>query len=220
MAVEQLIPDRITHRGRPVGGSSYVRDQHRCQYPFTDRRLTPSTPATPDDRRQWFVADDPVVMPRWDIKDVPGPDLELGAVIHSAIHGTRQREPHMVELAACRPGDGAHMLRPPPAGLQHEPADHHLSDSDRARRCPLEREDFVGNRQVLRSRRSCVHPSLPRSTAQQRTLTPLGAQRASMYSRLSFSRALGIPDLTNPGRSETLLEQAQLARPGRTMPFS
>jgi hypothetical protein len=41
-----------------------------------------------------------------------------------------------------------------------------------------------------------------------------------MYSRLTFSRALGIPDLTNPGRSETLLEQAQLARPGRTMPFS
>src|SRR5712671_3073526 len=116
----------------------------------------------------------------------------------------------MMELAACRPGDGAHMLRPPPPGLQHEPADHHLSDSDRARRCPLEREDFVGNRQVLRSRRSCVHPSLPRSTAQHGTLTPLGAQRASMYPRLSFSRELGIPDLTDPGRSETLLEQVQL----------
>src|SRR5690348_10943190 len=86
------------------------------------------------------------------------PDLERGAVIHPAIHGTGQHESHVMELAACRPGDGAHMLRPPPAGLQHEPADHHLSDPDRARRCPLEREDFVGTRQVLRSRRSCVHP--------------------------------------------------------------
>jgi hypothetical protein len=41
-----------------------------------------------------------------------------------------------------------------------------------------------------------------------------------MYPRLSFSRELGIPDLTDPGRSEPLLEQVQLARPGRTMPLS
>src|SRR3984893_1162441 len=174
MAVEQLIPDGIADRGRPVSGSSYVGDQHRGQYPLTDRRLTPATPAAPDDRRHWFVADDPVVVPGWDIKNVPGPGLELGAVIHPAIHGARQHESHMMELAACRPADGAHMLRPPPAGLQHQPADHHLSDPDRARRCPLEREDFVGTRQVLRSRRSCVHPSLPRSAAQYGTLTPLG----------------------------------------------
>ena len=74
--------------------------------------------------RQWFVADDPIVTPGWDIKRRPRAYLELGAVIHSAIHGTRQRKPHMMELAAWRPGDGAHMLRPPPARIQQQPTDH------------------------------------------------------------------------------------------------
>src|SRR5690348_10064480 len=119
MTLEQLIPGRIADRGRPVSGSDYVGHQHRGQYPLTDRRFTPATPATPDDRLHRLVADDPVVVPGRDIKDVPGPDLERGAVIHPAIHGTRQHEPDMMELAACRPGDGAHMLRPPPAGFQH-----------------------------------------------------------------------------------------------------
>ena len=178
MTVEQLIPGRITHRGRTVGGSSYVGDQHRCQYPLTDRRLTPSTPATPDDRRQWFVADDPVVMPRWDIKDVPGPDLELGAVIHSAIHGTRQRKPHMMELAACCPGDGAHMLRPPPAGLQHSrpttssPTLTVLADPFSSERISSGTDRFFvrGGRVSTR-----VFPDLP---TRRGTLAPLGAQRA------------------------------------------
>ena len=34
-----------------------------------------------------------------------------------------------------------------------------------------------------------------------------------MYPRLSFSRALGIPDLTDPGRSETLLGTGPAAVP-------
>jgi hypothetical protein len=36
-----------------------------------------------------------------------------------------------------------------------------------------------------------------------------------MYPRLSFSRALGIPDLTDPDRSETLLEQVPTVPPYR-----
>jgi hypothetical protein len=107
-------------------------------------------------------------MPRREVKDVPGPDLELGAVVHSAIHGAGQYEPHMMELAARSPGDGPHVLGPPPAGLQRKPADHQLSDSDRARRPLLEREGFVGSRHVLHPRTRCVHPSLPRSAAPAR----------------------------------------------------
>jgi hypothetical protein len=75
-----------------------------------DRRLAPATPAAPEDGHQGVVSDNPVVMPGWDVKDVSGPDLEFGAVVHPAVHGTGQREPHMVELAAGGTGRGAHML--------------------------------------------------------------------------------------------------------------
>src|SRR4051812_20642712 len=107
-------------------------------------------------------------MPGWDVEDVPGPDGELRAVVHPAIHDTGHREPHMMELAARCPGDGPHVRGPAPAGLQHEPTDHELPDSYRGRRPFREREGLVRSRQVLHPRTICVHPGLPRSAGRAR----------------------------------------------------
>ena len=101
VTIEQSVPGCIAEGDGPVRRSSDVGHEDGGQDAFTYGRLAPSAPATPDEGHGRFVTEDPGVVPRWDVEDVAGPDVKLGAVVHSEACRAGDAEADVVELAAC-----------------------------------------------------------------------------------------------------------------------
>src|ERR1700694_3289376 len=97
-----------TDRGRPGGGSG----------------LRVVARAVPVDQHNPFVTDDPGVVSRGQRGDIAWPRLEFGAVGHADVEHTGGVILEVRGLAQLGAGDRLDVLRPAPARLQREAADH------------------------------------------------------------------------------------------------
>lgn len=83
MLLDELVPGRIADlRGALCRGDD-VAKQQRGEDPVADRRLAPAAPPAPGDGDRRFAADDPSIVPRWNVEDIPGTDIDLCAVVHA-----------------------------------------------------------------------------------------------------------------------------------------
>ncbi len=78
----------------------------------------------------WLIADDHGIMPWWGNRDITRPKIVYGAVVHDCAKVPRNDVGKMRSLAALRPGDGSHMLGPPPAWLTGHSDDGHIAKVD------------------------------------------------------------------------------------------
>ena len=89
-------------RGRPPPG---------LRAPMMSRTMSVSSPTT---QASWPAPT------KW---ASPAPVLRLGAVVHADVHATRDHVAGVHDLAALGARDRLHVLRPPPARLEHRPGE-------------------------------------------------------------------------------------------------
>src|SRR5579884_1384389 len=98
-----------------------------------------------------LISDGPPIVARGDGHDVPGTELELGAVVHAHPLAPGYDIAEVGSLAAVGAGNRLHVLGPLPSRLERGPTDHsaaHLHDLDVA--APVfERSPFVGGVEAL-----------------------------------------------------------------------
>ena len=82
-------------------------------------------------------------MPRRDLEDLAGADLEFRAVRHLGAQAACERDPQVMELACVSAGDGLHVHRPAPARLVGHPADDRIVELDDLDPTPRNRPDVA-----------------------------------------------------------------------------
>src|SRR4051812_37114696 len=128
-------------RARP---SDALRDETSMRV-----RLAVIARAVPVDHDDRVVADDPGVVTARKRGDVAGAGEDLGAVVHQ----DRKPATHVVLEVGCLatrgPGDRLDVVRPAPAGLEHEAADLAAADSEDLRVPVREIARLVGRLEAL-----------------------------------------------------------------------
>lgn len=78
----------------------------------------------------WLIADDHGIVSWWGNRDIARPEIVYGVIVHHGAKVSRNDVGKMGSLTTLRPGDGPHMLGPPPAWLTGHSDDRHITEID------------------------------------------------------------------------------------------
>src|SRR5438552_950182 len=111
------------------------------------------------ERNVSFVADDPAVVPRWDVEDIAGAHLEHAAVAHRRGGAARYDHAHVLDHARTLAERAADVDRPFPTRLIGGAADGHAADAHQLEAAEGELAHFIGRVEAFQNDVEVRHAS-------------------------------------------------------------
>ena len=151
MLGQKVAPAGVAHARRERRRVDEVGEQQRDEHAAVDPRgkAGEGADAGPFDLDELLVADRPTVVPRRDVEDVLGAELELRPVRELDAETTRKDHPEVPRLAPVASDRRAHAVVPAPPRLVDEVADRDVSEIDHAHGDEGKLDDLVRLAEVL-----------------------------------------------------------------------